>query len=131
MRLLKLNEASQYSDIPTKIIKDNSDIFSNFTCENINNSITSSIEPSSLKHAVVTLLHKNYKNLKENYRPGSILPILSKVFERSIFQQMSSFFGDIFSKYQNGFRKGFSTQQYLLALLEKWRRYIVKYLVLY
>ena len=37
---------------------------------------------------------------------------------------MSSFFDDIFSKYQYGFRKGFSTQQCLLALLEKWKRSI-------
>ena len=125
MRLLKLNKASQYSDIPTKIIKENSDIFSNFICESINNSIKSSIFPSCLKHADVTPLHKKCnKSLKENYRPVSILPILSKVFERSMFKQMSSFFDDIFSKYQYGFRKGFSTQQCLLALLEKWKRSI-------
>ena len=37
---------------------------------------------------------------------------------------MSSFFDDIFSKYQYGFRKGFSTQQCLLALLQKWKRSI-------
>ena len=36
-----------------------------------------------------------------------------------MFKQMSRFFDDIFSKYQYGFRKGFSTQQCLLALLEK------------
>ena len=35
---------------------------------------------------------------------------------------MSIFFYDIFSKYQYGFRKGFSTQQCLLALLEKRKR---------
>ena len=78
-----------------------------------------------MKHADVTPLHKKCnKSLKENYRPVSILPILSKVFERSMFKQMSSFFDDIFSKYQYGFRKGFSTQQCLLALLEKWKRSI-------
>ena len=49
---------------------------------------------------------------------------MSKVVERSIFKQISSFFYDIFSKYQYGFRKGFSTQQCLLALLEKWMRSI-------
>ena len=120
IRLLKLNKASQYSDIPTKIIKENSDIFSNFICESINNSIKSSIFPSCLKHVDVTPLHKNCnKSLKENYRPVSILPILSKVFERSMFKQMSNFFDNIFSKYQYGFRKGFSTQQCLLALLKK------------
>ena len=87
IRLLKLNKASQYSDIPTKIIKENSDIFSSFICESINNSIKSSIFPSCLKHADVTPLHKKCnKSLKENYRPVSILPILSKVFERSMFK---------------------------------------------
>ena len=70
-----------------------------------------------LKHADVTPLHKNCnKSLKENYKPVSILPTLSKVFERSMFKQMSSFFDDIFSKYQYGFRKGFSTQQCLLSV---------------
>ena len=122
---MKLNKASQYSDIPTKIIKENSDIFSNFICESINNSIKSSIFPSCLKHADVTPLHKKCnETLKENYRPLSILPILSKVFERSMFREISSFFDDIFWKYQYGFRKGFSTQQCLLPLLEKWKRYI-------
>ena len=125
-RLLKLNKASQYSHIPTKIIKENSDIFSNFICESINNSIKSSMFPSCLKHADVTPLHKKCnKSLKESYRPVSMLPILSKVFERSMFKQMSSFF-DIFSKYRYGFRKGFSTQQCLLALLEKWKRSIYR-----
>ena len=59
IRLLKLNKTSQYSDIPTKIIKKNSDIFSNFICESINNSIKSYIFPSCLKHADVTPLHKS------------------------------------------------------------------------
>ena len=64
VRLLKLNKASQYSDIPTKIIKENSDIFSNFICEIINNSIKS-IFLSCLKHADVTSLHnKCNKSLK-------------------------------------------------------------------
>ena len=87
-----MNKVSQYSDIPTKIIKEKSDIFSNFICESINNSIKSSIFPSCLKHADVTPLHKKCsKSLKENYRPVSILPTLSKVFERNMFKQMSIF----------------------------------------
>ena len=93
IRLLKLNKASQDSDIPTKIIKENCDIFTNFICESINNSIKSSVFPSCLKHADVTPMHKKCnESLKENYRPVSIIPILSKVFERSMFMLMSSFF---------------------------------------
>ena len=41
-------------------------------------------------------------------------------------EQMSQFFKNIFSKYQCGFRKGFSTQQCLLAMLEKWKRSVDK-----
>ena len=39
---------------------------------------------------------------------------------------MSAYFDEIFSKYQYGFRKGYSTQQCLLALLEKWKAAIGK-----
>ena len=39
-----------------------------------------------------------------------------------MLEQMSQFFENIFSKYQCGFRKGFRTQQCLLAMLEKWKR---------
>ena len=88
-----MSNASQYSDTPTKITKENSDIFLNFICESNDNSIKSSIFPSCLKHADLTPLHKKCnKSLKENYRPASILSILSKAFERSMFKQKSSFF---------------------------------------
>ena len=39
-----------------------------------------------------------------------------------MFAQMSSFLDNFLSKQQCGFRKGYSTQQCLLALLEKWKR---------
>ena len=35
---------------------------------------------------------------------------------------MSQFFENVFSKYQCGFREGFSTQQCFMAMLEKWKR---------
>ena len=41
-----------------------------------------------------------------------------------MFEQMSQFFENIFSKYQCGFWKGFSTQQCLVAMLEKWKRFV-------
>ena len=79
--------------------------------------------PEILKHADITPLYKKgKKDIKGNYRPVSILPNLSKIFEKCMFEQMSQFFENIFSKYQCGFRKCFSTQQCLLAMLEKWKR---------
>ena len=79
--------------------------------------------PENLKTADITPAYKKGKKyIKENYRPVSILPNLSKIFEKHIFKQMSHFFENILSKYQCGFRKGFSTQHCLLAMLEKWKR---------
>ena len=69
-------KASQHSDIPTKIIKSNSDIFSDFLYVSINSSIKSSLFPSCLKTADITPIYKKGKrNLKDNYRSVSILPV--------------------------------------------------------
>ena len=79
--------------------------------------------PENLKLADITPAYKKGKKyITENYRPVRILPNLSKIFEKHIFKQMSHFFENILSKYQCGFRKGFSTQHCLLAMLEKWKR---------
>ena len=51
---LDLTKVSQDTDIPTKIIKDNADIFSDFLLSGFNNSITTFIFPSSLKQAILT-----------------------------------------------------------------------------
>ena len=100
------NKASQNSDIPIKIIKENLDIFVSFLCTNINSSFKSSSFPSCLKMADVTPLHKKgKKDLKENYRPVSILPVFSKVLERSMFAQMSSFFDNFLSNNNVASRK--------------------------
>ena len=72
--------------------------------------------------ADVTPLHKKEKkHKKDDYRPESILPTLSKCFEKCMFSQMSAYSDEIFLKYHYGFRKGYSTQQCPLTLLEKWK----------
>ena len=58
---------------------------------------------------------------KENYRPISILPNISKVYERCLYDQISKYFETRFSKFQCGFRKGYSAQHCLLAMIEKWK----------
>ena len=73
-----------------------------------------------MKNAIITPVHKKSpKTSKDNFRPVSILPNISKIYERVIFKQTSEFFEPILSKYQCDFRKGFSAQHCLLAMLEK------------
>ena len=47
---------------------------------------------------------------KKAYRPMSTLPLLSKVNERVIHEQVSNYFEPFFSEIQCGFRKAHSTQ---------------------
>ena len=59
---------------------------------------------------------------KKNYRPVSILANVSKIYERCLYDQIATYFEHIFSRYQCGFRKGYSAQQCLLAMIEKWKK---------
>ena len=95
---LVASKAPQEDDIPTKIIKENSDIFSNFICQSFNNMIDVYIFPASLK--LTPVYKKGSKNSKENYRPLSILPNISKIYERCLFKPISNYFENIFSKFQ-------------------------------
>ena len=79
--------------------------------------------PSCLKMANATPVYKKEnRSDKDNYRPVSILPKLSKMCERCLCKQISTFFEDILSKYQCVFRKEHSAQHCLLALIEKWKQ---------
>ena len=103
------------------ILKTNADFFASYVCNDINASISSSTFPNQLKEADIIPAHKKKSKLsKENYRPISILPNISKVYERCFYDQLSAYFDNIFSKLQCGFRKGYSVQHCLLAMTEKW-----------
>ena len=71
---LDTSKASQYSDIPTKILRENSDIFAEFLFANYNASVVeNSIFPSILKLADITpVFKKGDKVCKNNYRPVTI-----------------------------------------------------------
>ena len=106
---LNINKATQNTDIPTEITRENSDKFGDFIFSNLNCCINTSSYPSLLKRADITTVHKkDSKSEKNNYRPVSILSNISKFYERIMFKQMSEFFeSSFFSKYQCGFREGF------------------------
>ena len=75
---------------------------------------------------LIPVFKKDSKNSKDNYRPISILKNISKVYERILFKQIGTFMDNCFSKFQCGFRIGYSTQQCLLALMEKWKSAVDK-----
>ena len=125
LRKLNPKKACQESDIPVKIIKENLDIVSNFVYNNFNNSLFSSNFPSHLKNATITpIFKKKDRDNVENYRPVSILPNLSKIYERCMYIQIYEYLNKILSKWQCSFRQGHSAQHCLLVMAEKWRQWL-------
>ena len=103
---LNCNKATRQYDIPIKILKKNSEIFSYILSHNFNNSLFSKVFPNNLKKADITpVFQKDKKILKINCKSVSILPSVSKNYERCIYDQINDYFHPPFSKLQCGFRK--------------------------
>ena len=130
---LLTSKATQRSDIPTKILKENVDIYKEFICQDINKNIQTCKFPDNLKLAdVIPVYKKGDRTLKENYRPVSILSNLSKIYKRCLFNQLSTFAEDVLLKYQCGFRKRYRAQICVIRMIKKWGKILEKknYLVL-
>ena len=85
----------------------------------INLTIECSKFQDNAKNAMVTHLHKNNNNLdKENYRPVSILRVISKIYERAINEQLCCVFSQHFNEYLSAFRRGYGCQSTHLRIIE-------------
>ena len=114
-------KAAQQGDIPVRIIKENKFTFSKILSEMFNFYIGNNTFPNGLKKADIKPVYKKDDPFdKTNYRPISILPVLSKAFERCLYDQIYEYIDTILSKVQCGFREGFSTQYSLIAMIEKY-----------
>ena len=123
VKTLDTAKALQQSDIPTTILKQNSDYFAEYFYENINLCISKSTFPSDLRLVDVTPVYKKKsKNSKDNYRPVSISSNISKIYKRCIYYQIHLFFDSLLSKYQCRFRRGYNAQPCLISLIEKWKK---------
>ena len=117
---LNSKKVTPKGDIPVKILKSKSDTIVPALIENYNQNIKNSTFPTELKNADISpVFKKKDRHDKSNYRPVSIVPLLSKPLEHILYQQIDSHTKDILSKYQGGFRKRFSSQHSLLVMFEK------------
>ena len=107
-----------YDNISTKLLKQLSPIVSPFITVIINQSLCTGIFPDKLKIAkVLPLFKKGNIHLFDNYRPISLLPSISKVFEKNVYKQVYDYFltHKLIYNSQYGFRHLHSTE---LAALE-------------
>ena len=89
----------------------------------VNLSIKNRRFPRLWKVSKVVPLHKKEEKIyPKNYRPVSLLPVLSKVLERAIFQQFSCYLEEnhLLHPSHHGFRAGRSTATALIEMYDQW-----------
>ena len=122
IKALDIRKSGTFMNIPAIILKQVDEIASEPLAHIWNDQVISKEKfPTRLKLADVTPLFKKLENVcKENYRPVSLLPLVSKIFERIMQEQMIKFIGDHLSPFLCGYRKGYNSQYALIAMIEKW-----------
>ena len=106
-----LGKATGLDTISSKILHLSKEVVMGPTTSLINRMLTDGRFPAPLKEARVSPVFKKKDHFDvQNYRPISILPITSKLFERALEEQLSEYFEKHFNPYLSAFRKGFSCQ---------------------
>ena len=124
---IKPNVAVGYDNINSKIIKDCKEVIAPWLTEIINIGYEKNTFPDSMKIANIKPIYKeNNKELITNYRPISILPIISKIIERSSTDQLVNHLetNNLISKCQHAYRRGHSTQTCLIEIVNELYRNI-------
>jgi len=109
------------NSIPTFILKQFNNFFSEKLSTIINLSFETGIFPNMCKIAKVIPIFKKDDELQcENYRPISLLPNFSKIFEKVIYNRMYEFLSknDLIYKRQFGFRRDHSSNHALISVSE-------------
>ena len=112
------------------MLVENSDVCSIHISKIYNDSVFNHMLPNALKNADITPAHKKDETTKkDNYIPISILPSVSKVFERQMYNQFYSYMSKFLSPFLCGFRKDYSTQQCLMVMIESFKKALDKRLL--
>ena len=106
-------------EIPARFLKEGAPFLKFPVTFLINMSISDNCVPDDMKKARVKPLYKENGNLDVgNYRPVSILSVVSKILEKAIYIQLEAYLvkNNIICEYQSGFRSSFSTDTWLIHL---------------
>lgn len=121
LQKLNVSKITGLDNIPAKFLKDGDECIKTQVTHIINLSISTNAIPSDLKEARVRPIFKKASQLEaSNYRPVSILCIISKILERRVYVQLVDFLNknNLIYENQSGFRSGFSTDTCLIYLLD-------------
>ena len=95
---INVNKVAPKAGIPAKILKINYDIFAPILCEDFNKGIDNSNFLNYLKCAEIKpTFKKDDRTEKENYRPVSLLPVVSKIYEKVLYRKIDAYFNQTLS----------------------------------
>ena len=122
LRSLKPNKSLGYDNISSNVVNETSDIFFTPFKYIFNLFLQQRIFPENLKIAKVSPVYKKDEEfLLTNYRPISVLPCLSKLLERIMYNRLFKYLSDnsILYKKQFGFQTSHSTEHSILLLVNQ------------
>ena len=123
LNLLDANKASGPDMISTKLLKLTALLISEPLAKLFNKSLTAGIYPEAWKEAIVQPIFKNKGSSSDtnNYRPISLLPCISKIFEKIIFDRIYKHISQhsLLTEKQSGYRPGHNTQMQLMYFANK------------
>lgn len=107
LKQLDVNKASGPDGIPARLIKETAEQIAPSLARLFNKSLEHATIPEDWKLAnVVPVYKKGKKELVENYRPISLLAIISKVFERCVLAGLKDHLFHLINRVQHGFIPG-------------------------
>ena len=116
-------KATGYDKIPNKLLKIAAPYIYQSLTSMFNLSIETNTFPNELGIAKVSPLFKaGDHNDKDNYRPISVVPTVSRIFKRIICEQIYTYLNinELFNPQQSGLRALHSTATALLDLANEW-----------
>ena len=117
LRNLDPNKACGPDGIPSRILSKVADEIAPSLCILFNMSLSIGVVPAKWKFANITpVFKKDDPTITSNYRPISLLCVISKVLERCVFNHCYHHLSPSFYQFQHGFLKGKSTTTQLLEV---------------
>ena len=129
LKKLKRKKATGLDNLPAKFLRDTADSIASPLTHIINLSLQSSVIPNDFKSGRVLPLFKSGSvSDTDNYRPITILPILSKVLEKCVHNQLMTYLeeNNLLCSQQFGFRKKRSTELAATCFVDDIRKNIDK-----